>query len=378
MSLRLRPEFLTDVTCPVAGFASTGVGQAQEIGLVNRIPLDKPIYALNLELAYRIATGATTTGVTQAEAGQNFIQRVRVVGTHKVYGQRELTNLRGATLWELSKKYAFGQSPQLISNLPAAGVAPAINSPFDVKTTIYVPLVPQGIPKSQQVLFLVRNDEWSTFDLYITFGDATAVFKFNAGQVVTFSNFGSGTGLPTVHVTAERVILGSARALVQPAIFRRYFLSLSSALTSSNLSDSPIQDLDVGYKVHSYLVKVGIQDTTTTGGVFAFASLSDAVLTRPKVKLDNVVQKDAITPFTARAYSANYFGAPMDVGYAPLEFVEGHDVNTAFRGDMLNRSNKLQLAGDVTATANSFGEVVQEIMEGEPNIYKPAGAGAQK
>lgn len=378
MSLRLRPEFLTDVPCPVAGFAATGVGQAQEIGLINRIPLDKPIYALHLEVAYRIATGATAAGVTQAEAAQNFIQRVRVVGTHKVYGQRELTNMRGATLFELAKKYSFGNNPPLVSNLPAVGVAPAINTNYDVKVALYVPLVPQGVPKSHQILFLVRNDEWSTFDLYITFGDATSVFKFGAGQVVTFSSFGSGAGLPNVHVTAERVILGSARGLVQPAIFRRYFLSLGSVLTAANLSDSPIQDLDVGYKVHAYLVKTGIQDTTTTGGVFAFASLSDAVITRPKIKLDNVVQKDAITPFTARAYSANYFGGSLDTGYAPLEFIEGHDLNTAFRGDMLNRSNKLQLAGDVTATANAFGEVVQELMEGEPNIYKPAGAAGAK
>lgn len=378
MSLRLRPEFLQDVTCPTAGFAASGVGQSQEIGLVNRIPLDKPIYAVHAHVAYRIATGATAAGVTQAEAAQNFIQRVRVVGNHKVYGQRELVNLRGATLFELAKKYAFGIAPQLTSNLPATGVAPAINTNYDVQFPLYVPLVPLGIPKSQQMLFLVRNDEWSTFDIYITFGDATSVFKFGAGQVVTFSNFGSGAGLPTVHVSTERIILGSARGLIQPAIMRRNFLSLGSVLTASNLSDAPISDLDVGYKVVSYLIKTGVQDATTTGGVFAFASLSDGVITRPKIKLDNVVQKDNITPFFARAYSANHFGGSLDTGYAPLEFCEGHDFNTVFRGDMLNRSNKLQLAGDVTATANAFGEVVQEYAEGDPNVLKPPASATGK
>lgn len=375
MSLRLRPEFLTDVTCPVAGFAASGVGQAQEIGLINRIPLDKPIYAVHMNVAYRIATGATAAGVTQAEAAQNFIQRVRVVGTHKTYGNRELVNLRGTTLFALSQKYGGGAAPQVTSNLPAVGVAPAINTNYDVQFNLYVPLVPQSVPKSHQMLFLVRNDEWSTFDLYITFGDATSVFKFGAGQVVTFSNFGGATGLPTVHVNVERVILGSARALIQPAIYRQLFLPLGSVLTSSNLSDAPIQDLDVGYKVHSYLVKTGIQDTTTTGGVFAFASLSDAIITRPKLKLDNVLQKDNINPSFARGYSANYFGQPgLNVGYSPIEFCEGHDINTVFRGDMLNRSNKLQLAGDVTATANAFGEVVEQLLEGEPNVFKPAAA----
>jgi hypothetical protein len=167
-------------------------------------------------------------------------------------------------------------------------------------------------------------------------------------------------------------------------LLRRQFLPLSTILTSASLTDAPIQDLDVGFKVLSYLVKTGVQDTTTTGGINAYASLSDAIITRPKVKLDNVVIKDDISPITARAYSLLEFGyggqagvangaaAGADTGYSPLEFIEGHDLNTAFRGDMLNRSNKLQLAGDVTAAASQQGEVVEEMLEGEPNLFAPS------
>jgi hypothetical protein len=57
-----------------------------------------------------------------------------------------------------------------------------------------------------------------------------------------------------------------------------------------------------------------------------------------------------------------------------LDFIEGRDLNTAFRGDMLNRSNKLQLSGDVTVAANQQGEVVEEMLEGEPNLFAPAAA----
>ena len=372
MSLRNRPEFISDIAMSLAGIGATGVLTPQEVGLVNRIPLDKPIFGLTIEARYRLATGATATGVVQAEGPQNFIQRVRIVGTHKTFGTRELCNLRGATLYELEKKYGFGFAQPLVSNLPAAGAATAITTNYYVDFSIFVPLVPRGVPKIHQMLFLVRNDEWSTFDVYVTFGDATAVAKFNAGQVVTFTDFQSAAGVPRARVSVVRCILGDARALIKPAILRRQFLPLTTVLTSANLTDSPLQDLTVGFKVLAYLVKCGVTDNTATAGIVSYTSLSDGIVTRPKVKLDNVTLKDNISPIMARGYSAAEFGGPVDVGYSPVEWVEGHDINTAFRGDKLDRSNKLQLAGDVTVAANQQGEIVEELLEGDPQLYQPA------
>lgn len=386
MSLRNRPEYVADINMSLAGIATTGVISPQEVGLVNRVPLDKPLWGALLEVRYRFAVGTTVTGVVQAEGALNFIQRVRIVGTHKRFGTREIVNLRGASLYALEKKYSFGQAPPVVSNLPAAGAVTVASTNYDVNFVIPCPFVPRGIPKLQQMMFLVRNDEWATFDVYVTFGDATAIAKFGAGQVVTFSDYASATGVPRVRFSVIRTILGEARGLVQPALMRRQFLPLSTILTSANLTDAPLQDLDVGFKVMSYLVKTGVQDTTTTGGVNSYASLSDAIITRPKVKLDNVVIKDNISPLTARAYSLIEFGyggtsgvangaaSGADTGYAALEFVEGHDLNTSFRGDMLNRSNKLQLAGDVTAVASQQGEVIEEMLEGEPNLFAPSSA----
>ncbi len=271
----------------------------------------------------------------------------------------------------------------LISNLPAAGASFAAAT-YDVNFVLPVPFVPRGIPKLQQMMFLVRNDEWATFDVYVTFGDITAI-GVSPQTTAVFSDFGGG-GSPRVRVTVIRSILGEARGLIQPAVFRRQALPLTTVLTSANLSDSPLQDLDVGFKICAYLVKTGVATITSTGGILSFSSLSDGILTRPKIKLDNVSIKDALSPLTARAYALLEFGfggtagaAPgaasgVDTGYIPLEFIEGHDLNTAFRGDMLNRSNKLQLAGDVTVAANQQGEIVEEMLEGEPNIFTPGAA----
>lgn len=381
MSLRNRPEYVADILDPIT-YAANGSGQPQEVGLVNRIPLDKPLWGMLLEVRYRVVTTGAVGNVA-AEGAVNFIQRVRVVGTHKRFGTREIVNLRGATLYELEKKYSFGMAAPLTSNLPAAGAGFAAST-YDINFILPVPFVPRGIPKLQQMMFLVRNDEWATFDVYVTFGDITAI-GVSPQTTGVFSDFGGG-GVPRVRVTVVRTILGEARGLIQPAVFRRQFLPLTTVLTAANLSDAPIQDLDVGFKVAAYLVKTGTATTTSTGGVLSFSSLSDGIITRPKIKLDNVSIKDALSPLTARGYAWLEFAfggsagiAPgaasgADTGYIPLDFCEGHDINTAFRGDMLNRSNKLQLAGDVVVAANQQGEIVEEMLEGEPNIFTPGAA----
>jgi len=389
MSLRNRVEYVADINNPIT-YPGSGIAAAQEAGLVNRIPLDKPLWGALLEVRYRLATtvGTGAEPNVNAEGSINFIQRVRVVGTHKRFGTREIVNLRGATLYALEKKYSFGMAAPLTSNLPNPGSALVTATNYDVTFCIPVPFVPRGIPKLQQMMFLVRNDEWATFDVYVTFGDLTAIAAAAIGGTgtATFTDFGSASGTSRVRVSVIRSILGEARGLIQPAIFRRQFLPLTTILTSASLTDSPLQDLDVGFKVAAYFVKVGVTQTTSTAGNLAFASLSDAVITRPKVKLDNVVIKDNVSPITARTYAALEFGwggaagaasgaaAGGDTGYVSLDMCEGHDLNTAFRGDMLNRSNKLQLAGDVTATTNAQGEVVEEMLEGEPNVFTPSSA----
>lgn len=381
MSLRNRPEYVADVLNPIT-YSATGVGTPQEVGLVNRIPLDKPLWGMLLEARYRVITTGAVGNVV-AEAAVNYIQRVRVVGTHKRFGTREIVNLRGASLYELERKYSFGMASPLISNLPAAGASFAAAT-YDVNFVLPVPFVPRGIPKLQQMMFLVRNDEWATFDVYVTFGDITSI-GVSPQTTAAFSDFGGG-GVPRVRITVIRSILGEARGLIQPAVFRRQSLPLTTVLTSANLSDAPIQDLDVGFKVCAYLVKTGTATTTATGGILSFSSLSDGIITRPKIKLDNVSIKDALSPLTARGYALLEYGfggtagvapgaaAGNDTGYHTMEFCEGHDLNTAFRGDMLNRSNKLQLAGDVVVAANQQGEIIEEMLEGEPNIFTPGSA----
>src|SRR5881396_1852692 len=304
MSLRNRPEYVADINNPII-YATTGLAAPQEAGLVNRIPLDKPLWGMLVEVRYRLATvvGTGAEPNVNAEGALNFIQRIRVVGTHKRFGTREIVNMRGATLYELEQKYSFGMASPLISNLPAAGAPLVTATNYNVNFVIPVPFVPRGIPKLQQMMFLVRNDEWATFDVYVTFGDLTAIAAAAIGGTgtATFSDFGAAGGTSRVRITVIRSILGEARGLIQPAVFRRQFLPLTTVLTSATFTDAVIQDLDVGFKVCAYLIKTGTATTAATGGILSFSSLSDAIITRPKIKLDNVVIKDGLSPLTTRA-----------------------------------------------------------------------------
>src|SRR5207302_10793024 len=136
-----------------------------------------PLWGALLDVRFRLATvvGTGAEPNVNSEGALNFIQRVRVVGTHKRFGTREIVNLRGATLYALEKKYSFGMAAPVVSNLPAAGSPLVTATNYDVNYVIPCPFVPRGIPKLQQMLFLIRNDEWATFDVYITFGDLTSI-----------------------------------------------------------------------------------------------------------------------------------------------------------------------------------------------------------
>lgn len=370
MSLRQRPEFIDDRFMAVGGLAATGLGAAQTLGWVNAIPLDKPLVGLLMQVELRAGVTAAG-GAVNAEAAFNFLQRVQVTGTHKVYGTRDLVNLTGATLATLAQKAAFGTGVQLVSNLPAAGAALAIAN-YDIRYCIYIPLVPPSVPGLQESAFVVRNDEWSTFNVFATLGDVSAIAAIAGGQAMTFTAFGSAAGVPRVRLSVVRTILGEGRTLVSPALLRQQFLPLNTALTAANLVDAPIQDLTTGFKNLDYLIKTGTAQPAVSAGINAYANLLDTIITRSKLKLDNVTLKDNIHPVTARAYDQHFFGGPLPVGYQVLDTVELHDINTLFRGDKLDRSNKLQLAGDVTVAANQQGEVVEMLVEGDPVLYQPS------
>ena len=132
------------------------------------------------------------------------------------------------------------------------------------------------------------------------------VYAFNAGQVVTFSNFGGATGSPQCNIYMLRYLLGGARNLIRPAVRRLDMLPMDSQLQSGGGGDVPIRDLTVGYKAVHYLIKTGTLAAGLSAGARAYGSLSDTIITRPKIKVDNVVKRDCgpSDPYVMKSYVA--------------------------------------------------------------------------
>src|SRR5258706_9981699 len=102
---------------PLAGIATTGVIAPSEQGLLNQFLLVMPLWGLLLDIAFRVRVGGTAGGVVQPDGPLGLIQKVRVTGNHRDYGNRELINLTGPELATLFQKYSYGQTVETVSNL---------------------------------------------------------------------------------------------------------------------------------------------------------------------------------------------------------------------------------------------------------------------
>ena len=379
MPMRLKgPEFQQDVAVPVAQYAATRLGAATQISAFNPVKRDRLIHELIVSLRMRIAIGATAPGAALPEAPWTFLQNILLQGEHKVLGNRFPVNLDGTLLRMLAIRSGGGYVPYLrVNNVVQSFLQnPAINTTYDIIMNVVVPFYFIGSEASENVLFGLNGPDWNVLNLFATVGDASALYAFNAGQVVSFQGFG-GVGAPTLRLYLVRANLGGIRGRVSPGLIQRSSLIIDRVAQGASFTDQPIQDMRRGLKVRGYVVKGGTIAAGLSAGVRAYSALSDGVVTRPKVKLNNVIIRDSgssdpdiFRDYYARKLISNF--AP--VGYAPIDFCEELSALTLFAGDALTDADLLQIAGDVTGAANQGAEIVQELVEGTPVIFTPNGA----
>jgi len=386
VSLRfIGPEFNDNFSVPTTGYATTGLGAAQEIQTPHELKKNLPLWGLLVTLRMRLAIGGTNVGAKFPESIWNFIQRVRVEGKHRILGTRTLVNVSGPILREYCLLHQAGFAPLAVVGTTLSTAAdplptPAANQNNDIELVLPVPFVPLALFPRQQALYALNSPDWDVLNVWITFGDASVVYAFNAGQVVTFSNFGGATGSPQCNIYMLRYLLGGARNLIRPAVRRLDMLPMDSALQSGGGGDVPIRDLTVGYKAVHYLIKTGTLAAGLSAGARAYGSLSDTIITRPKIKVDNVVKRDCgpSDPYVMKSYVAFQLeSVNPEIGYNVIHFAEGHNASTFFPADGLTSKNTYQLAGDYTAAANQIGDILQELIEGEPVVFTPDGVARQ-
>lgn len=331
---------------------------------VREIPKEKWISGFLLEFEGRVTVTVADAGPVHPEAPQSLIELIRLEGQHKSLGQREIFRLRGSTAVEYANIYAGGRA----LSLNDGGLDGAVAS-YDFRIFYMVSATLEALSPAQQVFYMLKGDDWRTLSLRLSFGDRSSLFDAATGTVA-FTAFGSATGAPRVRVHLLRPLMRNARNAIIPAIVHRSFRELTGVMTASNLTDAFIAELNIGKLYRSLLIKTGVIATTAppSAGVNVFASLSDDIMTRPKLKLDGKIIRDAFDWRASKEYSAWAYNRTQRVGYHLYDFAEQHDIAQAFPAQGLTRDRRFELHGDLTAAANQRAELIETEIEGVAGV----------
>ncbi len=367
MSLRLQgPNFFQDLV-----LSNTN----QEYLPVGDLTRPKWMWGLLCELKGRLQISVAAGLNALNEAPQSLINYIKVEGIHKVLGQRTIFYMRGPSCIAHANMYGRGRSLTLNNGGIVPNAASTAIGNYDFDIAYLIPFPPQGIPLSQQAMFMLKTEDWKQLQIRVSFADATALFANLNGGTYAFHAFGSSTGSPVFSINTIEPQLGSFRNSINPALVQRTWQDITTPFTASTLSDGLLAQLSVGLRHRGFVLKQGTIQTGTSSGVVAFGQngLSDSIVTRPLVKLDQALIRNPKNTFAAKEWTGWAQAATQPTGYALHEFAEGGDIRTVFPAHKLTTANKFELRGDVTAGANQQGEVIEERIEGNPTYVDGQG-----
>ena len=277
------------------------------------IPTDFAIADLFINVRGRFRVTAAGSA-NLPEAPMNVIERIRIFGNHKNIGNREILNLEGVDLFRYAQFYNLVQP-----RAEGGGLDFAIGEyDFDVMYPIafWTQLTNAGGRKNT----ILDAPSFNHLQLDITWAGVT---DFVTGGTTAFTDFGGTTGNPSVTLHRRVALLGPEQIDFNPALIKRTYESVG--LSSNALTDGILtRNLPIGNTLRSVMLKAG----TRSGASGAFATVSDALITRMKLKLSGEQIRD---------YDWNAFGRINEVqqlmslgcpvGYRLMEFVEEGDLD---------------------------------------------------
>ena len=139
------PEFFDDLTFTAL---------AGDVTPKREIPKDKWLLGMLLLWEGRIAVTVAAPGAVLPEAPQSIVERIRIEGQHKRFGQRYHYNLRGATAYQYSNIYSGGRNLTVASS-PA--LANAIAN-YDIRAFYLAWFALEQVPIDQQIAYAIRGD----------------------------------------------------------------------------------------------------------------------------------------------------------------------------------------------------------------------------
>lgn len=355
---------------------------------------DRKIKVYDFHLRGRITVGA---GAVTFRSGPpllgtplfSLFQQISITGQHNRFGAQTPFIMRGETIAELFALMYPNWSPTFSVSVNGGALtrgqalSNAANATNDFDITLPLALYPLGVSPGDQVFYCLHGPDWAG-NLYanIAMADPTAlgvtIASLANGGAVT--SFGAATGAGTVDILSERPLLSKQlMARIKPALtFRITDAQQITTLLSTGAAgaDQKLRDLTVGKDTTRVFTKVGTSLAGTSAGVVAFGSLSDAIVTRTLIKLDDRALRfgNSNSDLTLQDYLGRGYGRTIPVGYKLIDFIagsgQGYDnLKAAFASSNLSAARKFQLNGDVASVAaNQIGEVVQEMTLSSPQL----------
>jgi len=335
---------------------------------------DKFIVGLVLHWNGRVTvSGGGIAALTVDSLGQ-LIQEIRLYGQHAVYGNIRPIVIRGGLVRALNRIFRFNYVPRdqaSAANSAAWGAAGAAQAAghydFDIFWTL--PLFPQPMSLSLAPMYSLKGPDWAgNLFLEADCGDFSVLG--GTGATVAFSAYGSGAGNPTLYVSVMRPNIGvSTMNRLSPAISFKSYKLLDAILQGPTFSNNLITTLNIGKKMAMVMTECGVPFAGLSANMRAYASMSDAMLTRLMVGLDGKELVQISSGFDEQEWSQWLGGNIMPVGYNEYSFMrESGNPDSAFPAETLTAARRFEIDGDVSGANDQIGVLLQEEILGSPAL----------
>lgn len=365
--------------------ANVDLNTPQTVMLPRPLNLTRPMTDLYIRVRGRLTTTVANAVQVSPEALYNVLQNVKLTGTHRVHNQLTPIDMSGATIY--AWPFMFGRSggSQVINNSETAApgrpqtsgwLGTTAASPYDFEIVYWIPtnpLVgggPSAIAKRDKLNYAYMPGDWGdSLQLQLTFGDETS-FGDLTGGTNAFTAFGSATGLPTFEIHCNYTIFSPELVAFKQAEGMGVCVRQERTLTGFTAATLNTRLMQLQkYITPNIVVKSGIQETTAqTAGIFTYETLSDLILDKTQMVIDNSPIRNNQANIVQKAYLQDAFGSVIPQGYTLLSFVEGGRSSLAYRGDKVAPGADFALNSDITASvaANHVIRVTQEMIYGGP------------
>lgn len=363
--------------------SAAGVGTT--VNLAQAVDLSLPICGFRLVIKGRLVIGTAAFTSTNPEGYLNLLSSIVIQGTNqRIGGNVTLWNIDLATLWVM--QHFFGYRPAQFdisvggaaatevpiptTPFPAVGASGYINGAtgtYDFRIVVDLPAFlfdSDAAAVGTIPQFLIRQDEWKDSLLITIAGGtqagagATGVLGVSAGTTtVTFSSYGSGAGLPTLDIYSLPIEMGlDLKDSVVPGLISRVTQPINTILQSAG-TGVPLMNMQK-QPTSRIFAKFG---TNAAAAPTAFATLSDTNVTTIGVQLGgNRNVKNKLDVFAHKQDMCRHYQRDPVQGYNCMDFVQSHNPDSAYPGQLVGDGTTFQLVGDVTGVANAYGVIVQE------------------